>query len=157
MVRAAQMAWRPDLPQAGASFGGQSEGMSSEEAIRAVEARYDQAWRSGDLDGLVACLTLDAVLVNPRGDVAIGTEQIRRALGAFLAGEGANTEHHSMIERVSFVTEDVAIVDGRAAVSRGRDGAGVPAFEHAFTDVLRRAEGQWLIAHVRAHGLQERP
>jgi uncharacterized protein (TIGR02246 family) len=132
--------------------------VTTEQGVLDTEAAYDAAWCAGDLDRLMECLATDAVLVNPRGEVATGASEIRMALGGFLAGEAAGTHHHSRIERISFVTPDVAVVDGRASVSSGGDAQVSPSFEHAFTDVLRRSgSGQWLITHVRAYGLTSVP
>ena len=123
-----------------------------EAAVRAVEAAYDRAWAAGDLDAVLACFVDDAVLVNPRGQVAIGAREVRAALSGFLSGEGRDTEHESVITRVSFVGRDVAVVDGHAVIRRrGAAGSG-PPFEHPFTDVLVRTDrGGWAIAHVRAY------
>jgi uncharacterized protein (TIGR02246 family) len=117
--------------------------------VRAVEAAYDEAWCAGDLDTLMECLSADAVLVNPRGEVAVGDEAIRQALGTFLAGEAKGSRHRSTLGRVAFVRDDVAVVDGHATISFGSSDE---LFEHPFTDILvRSGEGRWVITHVRAY------
>lgn len=57
-----------------------------EESVLKVEAAYDQAWQVGDVEGIVACLTKDAVLISPRGEVACGHQEIRNLIGEFLGG-----------------------------------------------------------------------
>jgi uncharacterized protein (TIGR02246 family) len=78
-------------------------------AVLATEAAYDTAWNAGDIDGLVACFADDAVLVNPRGEIAVGAQQIRERLGAFLHGDAKGSRHASRAVRVSFVSPDVAV------------------------------------------------
>jgi uncharacterized protein (TIGR02246 family) len=125
---------------------------AEETAVREVEAAYDRAWRAGDVDGLLTCLRADAVLVNPRGEVARGHDEIGAALGHFLDTEARGSSHHSVGTRVSFVTDDVALVDGEAQVSGLRDDAGGSStIRHSFVDVLVRTDGTWAIAHIRAH------
>jgi uncharacterized protein (TIGR02246 family) len=129
---------------------------SEEAAVRAVEAAYDRAWCAGDLDGLMGCLASDAVLVNPRGQVATGKAEARVLLGAFLAGAARGTGHQSTIERIFFVGDDVAVVDGRAIVTnRSAEADPIAQFEHAFTDVLVKGSDRWLIAHIRAYSLED--
>ncbi len=123
-----------------------------EAGVRATEEAYDRAWCVGDLDALIECLARDAVLVNPRGQVAIGEDAIRRALGDFLRCEARGSTHHSTVDRISFVGEDVAVVDGRAVIGDRSPGS---ELEHAFTDILVRTGEAWVIAHVRAYGLHE--
>jgi uncharacterized protein (TIGR02246 family) len=89
-----------------------------EAGVRAVEAAYDRAWAAGDIGALVDCFTSEAVVVNPRGDVARGVGQIREALAGFLGGPARGSVHVGRILRIEFVTEDVAVVDGEAAVRR---------------------------------------
>jgi uncharacterized protein (TIGR02246 family) len=122
------------------------------DAVLATEAAYDTAWDAGDVDGLVACFADDAVLVNPRGEIAVGAQEIRERLGAFLHGDGKGSRHASRAVRVSFVSPDVAVVDGEASVS---DAAALGSLNHRFTDVLVRQDRCWKIAHVRAYDLQE--
>ncbi len=58
-----------------------------EERIRKTEAAYDHAWQQGDIEGIMVCFTDDAVLISPRGDVAIGTEQIHNLFSDFLGAK----------------------------------------------------------------------
>lgn len=116
-------------------------------AVRAIEDDYDQAWSRADLDQILRCLDDHVVLVSPRGQVAVGHEEARAALSAFLTTEAAGTKHHSEITRLSFVNEAVAVVDGTATITRGDD----VVVTHPFTDVLKRSQGQWRIAHIRAY------
>jgi uncharacterized protein (TIGR02246 family) len=125
--------------------------MTEEELIRDVEANYDRAWASGNVDDLVALFTPDAVLVNPRGEVAHGRMEIRKALGGFLHGQAANSIHESRIIRIHFATSEVAIVDGEASISGGSH----PLITHPFTDILVKNEATWKIAHVRAYYFEE--
>ena len=127
---------------------GSSELEGEEERIRAVENAYDRAWSGGDLDSLMQCLSADAVLVNPRGEVAVGEQAIRSVLGTFLSGEATGSQHRSIVNRIAFVRPDVAVVDGTATVSfRSSDSV----LQHPFTDVLVNGESGWVIAHVRAY------
>lgn len=123
----------------------------NEAQILSVEQAYDRAWCAGDIDALMECISLGAVLVNPRGEVAVGHEAIRRALSTFLGREALGTTHRSEIERLSFVREDVAVVDGQATIAGG---ALTAPIDHLFTDVLVRDGGTWLIAHVRAYMIE---
>ena len=116
--------------------------------VVAVETAYDNAWSRGDLAGMVALFTSDAVLVNPRGHVAVGTDRIRAVLGDFLAGEAKGSQHQSAIVRVSFVRPDVAVVDGDATITFDVDQSPV---QHPFTDVLVKRGERWAITHVRAY------
>jgi uncharacterized protein (TIGR02246 family) len=131
-----------------------SDWYQEERAIRAVEAAYDAAWQAGDIETLLTCLTENAVLVNPRGEVAKGHAAIRRELGEFLNGPAAGSKHTSLVSRVEFVTADVAIVDGEALVEMpGQNGQSTTSLTHRFTDVLVRKNYRWAIAHVRAYVL----
>ncbi len=121
-----------------------------EEHIRKTEAAYDHAWRQGDIEGIMGCFTDDAVLISPRGDVAIGKEQIRNLLSGFLGREARNTTHTSRITRISFVTDDVAVVDGEAFIA-GSENLSASVKHHSFTDILVRTGKGWLISQIRAH------
>jgi len=130
----------------------------AEAAVREVETTYDRAWVAGDIAALTSCLTEDAVLVSPRNEVASGRDEVRQFLGAFLNGPARSSTHTSRILRVSFVTDDVAIVDGEAVIEGVEESEfGAPTVVHRFTDVLRKRNGQWAIAHIRAYGMTTSP
>ncbi|MEX0789719.1 MAG: SgcJ/EcaC family oxidoreductase [Actinomycetota bacterium] len=127
---------------------------ADEGVIRAVEAAYDAAWGAGDVESLLACLTDEAVLVSPRGDLVRGHTEIGRELTSLLAGPVRGSAHMSRIIRVEFVTDDVAVVDGEATVDPAgeAEGTGIPLV-HRFTDIFVRRSGTWAIAHIRAYVL----
>jgi uncharacterized protein (TIGR02246 family) len=123
----------------------------AEEAIRDVEKAYDHAWRTGDIDGLLACLATDAVLMNPYGEIARGQAEIRHELTEVLRTLGSDSKHTSVISQIEFVTDDVAVVDGEAFVQDAQGDGGTGSLHHQFTDVLVRRNREWLIAHIRAY------
>ena len=129
-----------------------SDAVQDENAIRALEAAYDEAWNLGDIDRLLACMTEDALIVDPRGKVARGHGEIRRLLSPLVGPLGGRSTHNSRIVRVEFVTPNVALVDGRAHVEDLVLGEGQEPTDlfHRFTDVVVRREGQWKIAQIRA-------
>lgn len=148
-----QAAWqRLAGKQSMESFNPSHDHAHDEASIRAVEAAYDAAWHDRNLEALVACLTEDAVLVNPFGDVARGRTQIRQMLGEVLAGPAKGSRHTSVVFRVGFITESVAIVDGQAMIEGLPPGGDwtTSRVTHRFTDVLVRENVAWKISQVRA-------
>ena len=123
-----------------------------EQLIRKTEASYDSAWQQGNIEGLMVCFTDDAILISPRGDEAIGKEQIRKLFTDFLGREANNTKHTSRITRVSFVSNDVAIVDGEAIIE-GTENLSAAVKHHKFIDVLVRNGNGWLISQIRAFAI----
>lgn len=125
---------------------------ADEQAIRRVEAAYDLAWRFGDVDALLRCFSQDAVVVSPRGEIASGRPEIETMFRHLFAGDAAGSSHASEIVRITFVTDDVAVVDGEATVQGLREpGILVPQpFVHRFSDILVKRGKAWAISQVRA-------
>lgn len=85
---------------------------------------------AGDVEGLVALYEADAVLAFPPGNVATGTDQIRRVFQQFLVNR---PQFKPGEQRPALVTGDVALTSTRL------DGGGITA------EVARRqADGTWL-------------
>lgn len=120
-----------------------------EQLIRKTEASYDSAWQHGNIENLIACFKQDAILISPRGDEAYGIEQIRNLFTEFLGQEGKSTKHTSRIIRISFINNDVAVVDGEAFIEGGENLSRAVA-HHKFIDVLVRTGNVWLISQIRA-------
>ena len=123
---------------------------ADEAAIRAIEAAYDQAWNRGDAEALVSSMIDDAIVVNPRGQVANGKAEFERVISTLFADEFKDTKHETTISRIHFPANDVAVVDGEASVI-----AAPPAERMTvkFTDVMIRRDGRWMLADVRAYVL----
>ena len=120
-----------------------------EQLIRKAESAYDSAWQHGSIERLMECFTDDAIVISPRGDEAFGKEQIRNLFDDFLGREGKSTKHTSRITRISFITNDVAVVDGEAFIE-GTEHLSTAIKHHSFVDVLVRHGNGWLIAQIRA-------
>lgn len=122
-----------------------------EAAVRAVEKAYDTAWQNGNIEGIMECLTDNIVVVNPFGQSALGKIEFRRMLVEFLNGQGKNTKHTSIILRVDFINDNVAVVDGKAIINDS-DNINKSSVTHNFTDILVKRNETWAIAHIRAYG-----
>ena len=129
--------------------------LENEDEVRALEDSYDEAWNRGDVDALLACMTDDALIVDPLGRVARGRDEIRHLLAPLIGPTGGDSTHRSEIVRVEFVTPDIALVDAEAVISDF--GPGPEPVRHSFTDVLVRTSDGWRINHVRAYVFMPRP
>ena len=99
---------------------------------------FGKFFNSKDVDGLLSLYEPDAVLLQGGGQTASGTDQLREALGAFLA----------MDVTIEFGANAVTAQSGDTALTHGswklvtKDGQ--PAGEGRTAEVLRRgADGQW--------------
>lgn len=127
-------------------------GTDDETAIRTLEKAYDDAWSAGDIRALVASFSPEAVVVNPFGEIARGRAQIEHVLREFLDGPARGSRHTSIVSKVEFVTDNVAIVDGEATLDGlPSSGEPKPPLVHRFTDILVKRDGTWFITQVRAY------
>jgi uncharacterized protein (TIGR02246 family) len=115
-------------------------------AIRAVEEAYDAAWNRADAPALVAAFAPDAIVVNPRGAVAVGKAEFERVIANVLAGAFRGSTHASRISRIHYPVDGVAVVDGEASIRTETE-----TTVHRFTDVMVRVDGRWWITDVRAY------
>jgi len=124
-----------------------------ETSIRALEAAYDKAWQNGDIDAIMDCFTENAVVVNPLGVISSGKAEIRKMLREFLSGPAKDSKHTSVISRVEFIKDDVAIVDAYAVIDELKlsSDSNEATVTHNFTDIVVKLNNVWKIAHVRAY------
>jgi uncharacterized protein (TIGR02246 family) len=119
-------------------------------AIRALEGEYDAAWNRGDVVRLGALYHGNAVVINPLGEVALGRPAIQAALRTFLQGVGRGSRHSTTVARISYVSDDVAVVDGEAHLEGARH-LSSGTISHVFTDIVVRDGGRWFLVHTRAY------
>ena len=115
-------------------------------AIRAVEEAYDAAWNRGDARAVADAFEADAIVVNPRGAVAVGKADFERIITELLQGPFRGSTHTSRITRIHYPIDGVAVVDGEAIIRHGAEST-----VHSFTDILIRRDGRWQISDVRAY------
>ncbi len=103
----------------------------------------------------MACLTEDAVVVNPLGQIARGNTEIKKMFSKFLNGSLKGSKHKTQILRVDFITRDVAIVDGQAVIDNVEvsDQSLASVLNHRFTDIVVKRNNRWAIVHIRAYTL----
>jgi len=111
---------------------------------------FEQAFNSGDLDGLVALYEQDATLVPQPGVVVEGLDGIRESLRWLLDRNGRITIESKLVLRV----DDIAYVSNRWSLTGGTMPDGSAADLGATTaEVARRqADGTWLYVIDNAWG-----
>ena len=106
-----------------------------------IHKKFQDAFSSGDLDGLVALYEPNAILVSGQGQIATGQDAIREVYKGYLAMRPKIT-----VETVSvFENADAALLHGRWNITgAGPDGSPI-SMQGRNTEVLRRqADGSWL-------------
>lgn len=133
-----------------------SAAAADEDAIRAVLARFEQAFaqRSGEL--YAVSFTEDADWENAFGGREKGREAIERRLtGVYTMYLEAEREDQD--PRIVFITDRVAVAD-RVSVYRGQvgtEGQPLPPRRVRNTYVLRKIDGTWQVALYRGADLRE--
>jgi ketosteroid isomerase-like protein len=108
----------------------------------AVVSHLIEAITRGDLDSAVAAYEPGASLIVQPGKVVTGTEALREALSGFIALKPTmTTEEHQVIQ-----SGDLALYISRWSL-KGRDPDGKEVqMKGTSSDILRQADGRWLIA-----------
>ena len=106
-----------------------------------IHAAFENAFNSGDLDGLVALYEKNALLVAEPSRTVIGHGPIREAYQGFLALRAKMT-----LETVSaFESDGLALLYGRWSLQgKGPDGADIQMTGRNSEVVRRQPDGTWL-------------
>jgi uncharacterized protein (TIGR02246 family) len=117
---------------------------SDEAAVRDVVARYMAAREARDPEAVAALFTIDADQMTTSGEWRRGREAIRT--GTAQSSERNPGSRRIVVERVRFVTPDVAVADGPYVIVAG----GAAADRRMWTTLVlvRTAEG-WRISAIR--------
>jgi uncharacterized protein (TIGR02246 family) len=118
-----------------------------EQAIRQVEARWQDAWNRHDMDALAGLFTDDAAFVQVNGRRWNGPAEIKKnhaAVHTMMFKESVWSNHDT---DVRFLTPDVAVVHQTWGMigDRNPDGSPRPPRDGIFTQVFVKRDGKWLI------------
>ncbi|GAB7541351.1 YybH family protein [Cupriavidus sp. 8B] len=118
-----------------------------EQAIRQVEARWEDAWNRHDMDALAGLFTDDAAFVQVNGRRWDGPAEIKKnhaLVHAMMFKESVWTNHDTDIR---FLAPEVAVVHQTWGLKGDRNPDGSPRQprEGIFTQVFVKRDGKWMI------------
>ena len=121
---------------------GTAGGGTEDAAVRAVVRRYVEAREARDPKAVAALFTADADQLVSSGEWRQGRDNV---VSGSLASSQAGGTRAIEVERVRFVTEAVAVADGRYSIT------GLAAADRRMwsTFVMVKAAGEWRIAAIR--------
>lgn len=147
MSRSVMVLWvaAAAMLMAGVRAGAQTADRAEDEAaIRAVVSSFIATREASDADSLRALLTEDVDQHVTSGDVRAGREAVVQ--GSLQTTQATGGQRTISIEKIRFLTPDVAIADGPYDIVGRSDG---PDRHYRTTMVLQRIDGEWKIAAIR--------
>lgn len=134
------------------AVGGPKSDLENEAAIRKLYAQYTAGWNQHDPKVMASFWRLDGDYMEPDGHHAKGQADVAKLFTLEQQTVFKDSTLALTIETVWFITEDVAMVDGKYDLSgvRDREGKQLPTRTGHLTAVLMREDGTWKVAAGRA-------
>lgn len=125
------------------SISGRQSRNADEQAVRDVVARYVAAREARDPAAVAALFTADADQLVSSGEWRLGRDKV--VAGSLASTERTGGKREIAVERVRFVSDDVAVADGRYTI------AGLENGDRRMwsTFVMVKDAGAWKIAAIR--------
>jgi ketosteroid isomerase-like protein len=112
--------------------------------LDAANAEFSAAYMRGDVEGILAAYTADALVQTPQGEV-ISTPEALRAQWAPVAQIRPGTTHALTSTFRQFMGQDEVLEAGRYEISSRTDEGDQRWRRGCYTLIWRRIEGRWLI------------
>ena len=118
-----------------------------EQAIKLVEAGWQDAWNRHDMDALAALFTEDASFVQVAGRRWDGTAEIRKNHALLHAMQFKESVWTNRDLDIRFLAPDVALIHQTWSMAgdKNPDGTPRPPRDGIFTQVFVKRDGKWLI------------
>lgn len=127
----------------------QLDGNVPSERPEGIHRKFEDAFNAADLDGLLALYEPDAALISSQGDIAVGRDQIGRALQELLETGGKLTVDTQEVVRV----DELAQLTQRWSLTGSYpDGTPLQLGAHNVEVVRRHLDGTWRFVLDRAIG-----
>jgi uncharacterized protein (TIGR02246 family) len=136
-------------PHAGA--GGPRMDLENDAEIRAVFKEFETGWNRHDTGAMASLWTIDGDHVEPDGRVAKGRDEVHALFLKEHQTVFKDSHLELNIETVWFMTQDVALVDGRYVLSGVSDphGKAISPRNGKLTAVMLEERGRWWVAASR--------
>lgn len=134
------------------AVGGPQSDLENEAAIRKLYAEYTAAWNRHDPKAMASFWSIDGDYMEPDGRHPKGQAEVEKLFTQEQQTVFKDSTLALTIETVWFITQDVAMVDGKYDLSGVRDleGKQLPTRSGHLSAVLLREDGTWKVAAGRA-------
>jgi uncharacterized protein (TIGR02246 family) len=114
------------------------------QAIKKLSTDWDNAYNAGNIDGLLACYTNDAMRLEPNEAATVGTDAMRASFQSYF--DAYKGETHGPIEDVR-VSGNLAVARGIYTGTSAPKAGGTPINEKGkwISAYQRQADGSWKI------------
>lgn len=136
-------------------FGGSGtplpEPTGAELEVHKAHQKYVEAWNKHDAKAMAESWTKDGDYTEPDGRSVFGRDAVQKLLSIEHATVFKNSRLNLIVERVHFVTPEVAVADGSYELFGARDPRGreIGVRSGYFTTVLHKSDGTWMVSSAR--------
>lgn len=138
-------------------FGGAGTGTplakpaGAELEVHNAHQKYVDAWNAHDAKAMAASWATDCDYTEPDGRTVFGREAVEKLLAIEHTTVFKQSKLNLIVERVRFITPEVAVADGSYELFGARDPRGreIGVRSGYFTTVLQKTDGNWLVASGR--------
>ena len=122
-----------------------------EQIIRRMADQAISRFNKGDLTAFDDFWAQDADYVSVDGRLVTGRDQIRALFRELTKSGAGQVQQTSSIERIRFLTPELAVVDGLWTVTGARDAAGkeLPPIKGRGLEVVQKRNGRWWFVATR--------
>jgi uncharacterized protein (TIGR02246 family) len=122
-----------------------------EQIIRKMAEQAISRINKGDLTAFDDFWAKDADYVSVDGRLITGRDQIKEFFRELIKLSAGQSQQTSSIERIRFLTPELAVVDGSWTVTGARDAAGkeFPPIKGRGLEVVQKRDGRWWFVTTR--------